>query len=162
MPYQNISAALTDANIQAIKDHAGQARTLMPFLQTLTAQDRIGLFKMGQGRLAWAEAGLEAAKNHPEILPGYFKVEEYEKDFDLARALADIRGVYESLFTDINDTTMGVGSEAANASSKVMGWVDDAAKTEPGLRSVAANLHDLYQRANAAGTTPAPAVVPAK
>lgn len=157
MPYQNISATLTEANIQAIKDCATQARGLMPFLQTLEGKDRVGLFKMGPGRLAWVGACLDAAKNHPGVLPGYFKPEEFSKDYELARALADLRGIFESLFTDINDTTMGVGSEAATAASKVMGWVDDAAKTEPGLRSVAANLHDLYQRANSGGTTPAPA-----
>jgi hypothetical protein len=124
-------------------------------LQTLQAKDRIGLYKMGKGRLAWVDECLKAARNNPGILPGYFKVDEFEKDFELARALADIRSVYESLFTDLNDTTMGVGSEAAKASSQVMGWVDDAAKTEPELRSVAETLHNLYQQANtASGATP--------
>jgi hypothetical protein len=159
MPYQNISATLTDAVINQIKDHAAQARVLMPFLQTLSTDERMKFYKMGPKRLAWVQACIDAAKNHPEVLPTYFKVEEFEKDFALARALADIRGVYQSLCTDIDDTTMGVGKEAATAASQVMGWVDDAAKSQPGLKSVAESLHEFFQQANAAAaqatTTPA-------
>jgi hypothetical protein len=154
MAYQNISATLTEEVINQIKDHAAQARALMPFLQTLSSAERMKFYKMGPKRLAWVQACIDAAKNHPEVLPTYFKIGEFEKDFTLARALADIRGVYNSLFTDMDDTTMGVGKECTAAASKVMGWVDDGAKTEPGLKSVADSLHEFFQQANDSGTQP--------
>jgi hypothetical protein len=157
MAYQNISATLTDAVINQIKDHAAQARALMPFLQTLSTDERKKFYKMGPKRLAWVQACLDAAKNHPEVLPTYFKVGEFEKDFELARVLADIRSVYESLFTDLDDTTMGVGKESTGAASQVMGWVDDAAKTEPGLKSVSDSLHEFFTQANAAAQAAAAA-----
>ena len=153
MPYQNISAALTEANIQAIKDLAAQARTLMPFLQTLTSAERMKFYKMGPKRLAWVQECLNAAKNNPGVLPGYFKVAEFEKDFELAKVMADLREVFKSLVSDVDDTTMGVGKEAATAASDVMGFVDAAAETEPGLKSVAEKLHSFFERANEAGTT---------
>ncbi len=161
MPYQNISAVLSNSNIQALKDHAAQARLLLPFLQTLSSNERVGLYKMGAKRLAWVDECLKAAKNHPEVLPGYFKIEEFEKSFVLARALADLREVYKSLFTDMDDTTMGVGSQAAKAASDVMGHIDAAADSQPGLKSVSETLHAFFQQANvAAATSPTPTPTP--
>jgi hypothetical protein len=158
MSYQNISATLPDATIVSIKNLATQARVLLPFLQTLTAGDRIGLYKMGPKRLAWVMECLQAAKNHPEILPPHFKLAEFEQKYELARALADLRAVFKSLFTDVDDTTMGVGSEAATKASAVMGYVDAAAKTEPGLKSVAESLHAFFARADEAAKADVAAV----
>lgn len=98
MPYQNISAELTAADVASIKLLTQNARALMPFLQTLQASDRIGLYKMGPKRLAWVDECLKAARNHPEILPSYFKLVEFEKDYALAGTLADLREVFKALF----------------------------------------------------------------
>jgi hypothetical protein len=153
MSYQKITGSLTDEAIAGIKDLAAQARVLMPFLQTLTAGDRIELYKMGPKRLAWVMECLQAAKNHPEVLPSFFKTEEFEKSYELARDMADIRAVFKSLFTDVDDTTMGVGSEAATHASAVMGFMDAGAKTQPGLKSVSESLHTYFAHANDATKT---------
>jgi len=150
MPYQKITGSLTDGTVTQIKDFAAQARVLLPFLQTLTADDRMGLYKMGPKRLAWVMECLQAANNHPEVLPTFFKTAEFQRRFELARALADLRAVFKSLHTDLDDTTMGAGSEAANDASSVMGYMDAAAKTQPGLKSVAESLHTYFARANEA------------
>lgn len=155
MPYQDISAELSAADVQAIKDAVALIREKLPFLQTLTGQDRVRLYKMGPQRLAWVDECLTAARNHPEVLPPTFKVAEFEKDYALAGTLAEVRSVLDGLAADVDDTTMGVGSEAARAASDVMGYIDAAAGTNPGLRTAAQSLHTFFQRANAASTKPA-------
>lgn len=143
-----MSIALADETITGIKALAAQARALMPFLQTLTANDRIGLYKMGPKRLAWVMECLQAAKNHPEVLPSFFQTAEFERSYELARDLSDIRATFKSLYTDVDDTTMGAGSEAASHASAVMGFMDAAAKTQPGLKSVSESLHTYFAHAS--------------
>ena len=133
---------------------------MLPFLQTLTSQERVRLYKMGPQRLAWVQACLAAAKDNPNVLPPSFEVDEFAQDFELANTLATLRTVFQQLFQDTDDTTMGVGSEAAQAASDLMGYVDQAADKNPGLKTISEQLHAFFQRANAAGTKPQPA--PAK
>ncbi|MEH1801502.1 MAG: hypothetical protein V7L13_20460 [Nostoc sp.] len=47
MPYQNITASLTPADIQEIKAAFAIIQAKMPFLVTLSAEERRNLFKMG-------------------------------------------------------------------------------------------------------------------
>ncbi len=104
---------------------------------------------MGPQRLAWVQACLAAAKDNPNVVPPAFDVDEFAQDFELANTLATLRTVFQQLFQDTDDTTMGVSSEAAQAADK-----------NPGLKTVSEHLHAFFQRANAAGTKPQPA--PAK
>jgi hypothetical protein len=163
MSNPDINVSLSDADVQKIKDIIGQVRAAMPFLITLTTKDRMGKYKMGPQRLAWVQACVNAASNHPEVLPGFFKQDQYAASYDTSQAMADIREVLRSLLSDVEDTTMQVGSQAASGSSSVMGWIDAGADTEPGLKSVSASLHEFFQRANAAGTQqPPPTAAAAK
>jgi len=155
MPYQNISASLTETEINDLKAQVAAIRVKLPFLQTLTKDERIKFYKMGPQRLAWVQECLAAARNNPDALPKTFKVEEFARDFELAKVLADLRMVFKQLFEDADDTTMGAGNEAARAASDVMGYIDQAADTVPGLKTVAEKLHSFFERANAAAKTAA-------
>ena len=148
MPYQPISAVVTEEALTEIKEHIEAIRAVLPFLQPLTPKDRQGLYKMRDGRLAFVTKAVEGARQHPEVVPGIFKVEEFVKDFDLTAQLVKVRALVTALASDVDDTTMGTGSEAATAATKFYGYVKDAVATAPGLKPLAEELGKLYERAN--------------
>lgn len=47
MPYQNISASLSDGDKSHILDYIKQIEILLPFLVNLTIDERVALYKMG-------------------------------------------------------------------------------------------------------------------
>lgn len=66
MPYQNLSAQMSKEDIEAVKTALATIRQKMPFLITLTTQERRKLFKMGDKSLAFVENSLMAAKKQPQ------------------------------------------------------------------------------------------------
>lgn len=158
MPNLNISAELTAANVQAIKDALATIRGVLPFLVTLSKEERRSLYKMKDQRLAFVEEAIKAAENHGAALPGTFSVAEFKRDFALARALAEVRSLLGALYTDVDDTTMAVGSEAAVAATAVRRYVTEGAKTTPGLKATADRLAEFFERAG--GETPSQGETP--
>lgn len=90
MPYQNVSATLSDADIQEIKAALQTIEQKLPFLITLTADERRKLFKMGDKSLAFVSNSLTAAQSNPDILPPSFDLDEFRRDYQLITALTDI------------------------------------------------------------------------
>lgn len=155
MPYQNISAQLSVADLQAIKDAVSTIRAKLPFLVTLTAQERRQLFKMGDKSLGFVQNSLTAARNNPDILPASFNTQEFAKDVALATALTEVDALLSQLASEVDDTLLAVGSEAIGSGTTVYEYVKAAAKTTPGLKSVAAQLGERFRR-NPTKTTPQP------
>lgn len=90
MPYKNISAQVTAANIQTIKDSVTAIRQKLPFLVSLTPDERKSTFKAGPNSLSFVEHALTASKNNPDILPKNFDVDEFESDVNLFAVLTDL------------------------------------------------------------------------
>lgn len=158
MANHNISAELTDEQLQSIKAALATIRTALPFLITLTKEERRSLYKMKDQRLAFVAEAITAAENHGQALPGTFRVAEFQKDFALARVLAEVRALLGSLYADVDDTTMAVGSEAMLAATAVRRYVTEGAKTTPGLKATADRLAEFFERAG--GEAPSPGETP--
>ena len=75
MPYQEISATVTDKNMQAVKDAITAIETALPFLITLTDAERKQLRKTGASRLSFVQNAAQAAQDNPDILPKTFDVD---------------------------------------------------------------------------------------
>ena len=112
MPYQNISAQVSDKAMQAVKDALATIETNLPFLISLTEGERKALFKAGPKRLSFVENALTAAQDNPDILPKSFDTAEFESDVELFAALTEINTLMAQLASKIDDTRMAVGSEA--------------------------------------------------
>ena len=67
MSYQNISATVADKDVQAIKDAVATIQTKLPFLISLTPEERKSIFKTGPNSLSFVENALQAAQNNPDI-----------------------------------------------------------------------------------------------
>ena len=158
MPSQPITATVSDADVAAIKAAIATIQQKLPFLISLTPDERKSLPKSGPGSLSFVENAQAAADNNPTILPGSFDATGFGSHVDLFAVLTDVNTSIAQLASEVDDTRMAVGSEAMNEARSVYEYVKSAAKTTPGLKPVADQLGERFQHTTAAK----PAATPAK
>ncbi|MEH2075616.1 MAG: hypothetical protein V7K57_14680 [Nostoc sp.] len=145
MAYQNIAATLSPQDIQEIKAALQTVQKKMPFLITLSTEERRKLLKMGDKSLAFVNNSVTAAQSNREILPATFDVEELVRDYQLAIALTELLISVQQLAEQVDDTLMAVGSEAMTSSLTVYDYVKTASKKTPGLKTVAEQLGERFK-----------------
>jgi hypothetical protein len=112
MPDNRISAALTQADRQAVLAAVNTIREKLPFLIDLTPDERRTLLRMGDKSRGFVAQALTVAEQNEDILPRSFDVAEMRKDVDLLAALDPIMASLSQLSELVEDTYMAVGSEA--------------------------------------------------
>ncbi|GAA4275500.1 hypothetical protein [Aquimarina mytili] len=117
---------------------------LAPYLQALTANDRSGLFKMGDKSLPTVQKVKSYAETNPEFVPGYMDTQEFLKDETVVSQLTPIANILEQLFSDVDDTRLLAGSEALQAALLYYGQIKEANKK--GVKSAKPIYEDLRQR----------------
>ncbi len=148
MPLQNIDATLTDADLQAVKDAFKTILQKLPFLVNLTAAERKTIFKTGPDSLSFVTNALTAAQDNPTILPVSFSTAAFQRDVDLFTVLTELGTLASSVASQIDDTRLAVGGEAMQQANQVYTYIKAAAKATPGLKPVAAQLGERFQRAS--------------
>ena len=148
MPYQNINATLSTADLQAIKDAFSTILEKLPFLVNLTAEERKATFKTGPDRVSFVQNAATAAANTPDIFPASFNVQEFQNDIALFNTLTELSTQAASIASQIDDTRLAVGGEAMRQATQVYNYVKEAAKTTPGLKPLADQLGEHFQKAN--------------
>ncbi len=81
MAYQNITGSLSPQDIQEIKAALQIIQKKLPFLITLSNEERRRLLKMGDKSLAFVNNSVTAAQSNREILPASFDIEELVRDY---------------------------------------------------------------------------------
>jgi len=148
MPYQNINATLSAADLQAIKDAFSTILEKLPLLVNLTAEERKATFKTGPDRVSFVQNAATAAENTPDIFPASFNKEEFQNDVQLFHTLTELSTQPASIASQIDDTRLAVGGEAMRQATQVYNYVKEAAKTTPGLKPLADQLGERFQKAN--------------
>jgi hypothetical protein len=156
MGYQNITAQVSSEDVQAIKAAVTTIRQKLPFLVTLTADERKSIFKTGPNSLSFVQNSLQATKNNPTVLPGSFDAAGFETDVNLFATLTDVGTQVAQLASEIDDTRLAVGGEAMNEATQVYNYVKAAAKSTPGLKPVADQLGERFQKASPTKPSPQP------
>jgi hypothetical protein len=164
MSYQDIDAALSDAELQEIKQAIATIQQNLPFLITLSADERKRLYKMGDKRLAFVQNSLNAAQSNRNILPASFDLDGFANDYRLTSNLSELLMLLRQLTEQVDDTLMAVSSEAMGSSLTVYDYVKTAAKKTPGLKAIAEQLGTLFKamKTKPAKAMSAPAVEPFK
>ena len=147
MSYQNISESVSDENFKAIKQAINVIAEKLPFLITLSTDEKRSLTKLGPKSLDFVRECIVVTENYPEILPTGLDTKELAKDSKLFEQLSELKMLLNSLNEKVNDTTIAVGNEAMKASLSVYDYVKAAAKTIAGLKSVAQSLFERFKRA---------------
>lgn len=145
MTYQNITGSLSSQDIQAIKVALQTVQEKLPFLITLSNEERRSLVKMGDKSLAFVNNSITAAQSNRNILPATFDVEELVRDYQLATALTEVLISMRQITEQVDDTLLAVGSEAMSGSLTVYDYVKTAAKKTPGLKTVAEQLGERFK-----------------
>lgn len=157
MPYQNLTASLTDAEKSNILDRLNQIQTALPFLINLTSDERMSFYKMGDKSVSFVEKALEYAGNNPHLVAPYTNVSELGSDLALAKQLAPIVQQVNSLAEKLNDTYMAAGSEAMSAASGFYLTVKNATKMNvPGVDAIYSDLKNRFLKAKSSKTEPTP------
>lgn len=146
MPYQNIDASLSAADLQEVKDAFAKVLQRLPFLINLTADERKFIFKTGPDSLSFVTNALTAAQDNPTILPVSFSTQAFQNDVALFTVLTELGTLATSVASRIDDTRLAVGGEAMQQASQVYSYVKTAAKLTPGLKPVAAQLSERFQK----------------
>jgi hypothetical protein len=112
MPDNRVSAAISEADQQAVLAAIETIRQKLPFLIDLSPEQRRSLPKMGDKSRAFVGKALAIAQHNSNFLPRSFSVEEMERDVKLTESLQPILVSLTRLFEQLDDTFMEVGSEA--------------------------------------------------
>jgi len=155
MPYQNLDAQLSEAEVQAVKAAFDTIREKLPLLVSLTPAERRSLFKAGPDSLSFVQNSLQAAQNNPGVLPGNFDQQGFGRDVALCAALTDVGTQAAQLAAQIEDTRLAVGSEAMRQATEAYTYFKTAAKNTPGMRPVVEQLAERFKKSKAkpAGST---------
>jgi hypothetical protein len=121
----------------------------LPFLISLTNAERKALYKTGAERLSFIQTAAQAVQDNPDILPQTFDAAGFQNGIVLFSMLTEINTLAAQLASKIDDTHMDVGAQALDGASDVYNYVKAAAKKTPGLKPLADQLGQLYQKATA-------------
>jgi hypothetical protein len=158
MPYQNIDATLSVADVQAIKDAVAAIQAKLPFLVNLTVDERKGIFKAGPDSVSFLQNAKTAAQGNPSVFPASFNIPAFQKDVDLFAVMTELGSIIDSLASSIDDTRLAIGGEGMQAGIQVYDYIKAATKTTPGLKPLADQLGERFQKAS---KPKAPATPPA-
>ena len=125
MPYQNIFIAAAD--VQAVKSAIATLKEKLPFLASLTADERQAIFKTGAASLFLAERARPAARTNPARPPQRFVVPESAPDVDLVTVLTDLITAMERLMAEMEHQPPAAGGEAMKEATQVYTYVKTAA-----------------------------------
>jgi hypothetical protein len=156
MSYQNIDATLSAANITAIKDAIATITQNLPFLVSLTNDERKSLFKTGASRLSLIVDAAAIVQNFPDIFPAAFDKEAFLRDVVLFQQLSELKLQIDSLASQVDDTCVALGSESAKEALQVKDYGEAAQDRVPGLRPLLEKLGQHFERSRKAPAPPEP------
>ena len=156
MSYQNIDAAVSAADVQAVKDAFNVIKQKLPFLVNLTNDERKSIVKAGSGSLTFVTKALSGAQANPTIFPGTFNKDAFQRDVDLFAVLTELTTLANQVAEQIDDTRMAVGGEAMRQAMQSYEYIKTAAKTEPGLKSLADELAERFKKGPGDGSVTPP------
>lgn len=155
MPYENISAELTQAQYDAIVAKLNELKALFTFLINLTPDERQALPKMGDAKQPFVTKALQYAQSFPAIAPPFISLTELQKDRALALVLLQLLQLIKPFVESLDDTQMAVGSEAYVAALSIYNSAGQAAKANvPGTGAIYDDLKSYFQQASTPPTPP--------
>lgn len=155
-----ISAVLSDEDVAAVQAAVGAIRAKLPFLVTLSAQERKELAKMGPKSVGFDEKCATYMGNRPEFVPGFVDPAEVLKDRTLRAQLLRFAAELETLAGSVDDTLHLVSSEVWMADLAYYQSVREAAhRGRDGAQNIYEDLRHRFPgvRGNRAAPEPAAA-----
>lgn len=139
-----ISSRLGDEDLAFLRDTVQSLRARLPFLLSLTVQERKELAKLGEKSIGFDEKCSTYMANNPEFLPGFVDLAEVEQDRALRSQVLRFFAELDRLHEQVDDTLMVLGNEILMADLAYYQSVREAARR--GLPGAEAIYEDLRSR----------------
>ncbi len=126
-----IAVKIPEADLVEIKAAiATLAAKLVPHLQTLTAQERIELPKMGDKTVAFVQKALEYGQQNKDLVPSFLDLAALATDVKAVGALRELAQGLNPITDALNDSMTLSGSEAYQGALVFYSNVKNAAKVK--------------------------------
>ena len=146
MPKTNkITAAFTDAQKAIVLTKIAEAKTAMPFLIAITADERKRSQKMGAKSLDYVRQCIEGAKAFPDELKKNFSIAEMEKDYEIINNLLGVQVACKELLELVNDSLTAGGIESMEAANEVYATLKIAAKGNASVKAMVDKIAERYK-----------------
>lgn len=147
MSRQNlISAELPPAQKDEVMNILNTVRSLLPFLISLSVEQRIKLRKMGGRSLEFVKLAFAAANQFPQALPADFSVEEMKKDVELEGQLFEIEVSLLAITELVKDTRLALGSDNMKQAGEVYSYIKLAAKSDVNAKTLTEQMAKRYKK----------------
>ena len=153
-----LSAQLDATAIDAIQQSLATVRTHLPFLISLTTQERMELPKLGEKTVGFDEKCVSYMQTSPEFLPGFIDIAEVDKDRNLRAQLLRFAADLQALNQQVEDSLTVLGSEILMADLAYYQSAREAARR--GRAGAQGVYEDLRTRFPGARALPATAKAP--
>ena len=107
-----IDAVITPESSEKVRKAIDSVKTELPFLLTLSEEERSKLQQVDDGRLSFVSQSFVLATNNDFLDPGTDLLANAKKDLDLYNELNDMEVHVRQLLALIHDTKQLAGSEA--------------------------------------------------
>lgn len=147
MPYQNISAALTDATWLSLQQKCDEMQALLPFLVNLSKTEKRKGLKLGKKSEKFFFDILKLTDLSPQYVPAYININEYNKDFDLFLNLQRLEVRLKQLIEAVADTRVAAGQECMGPALAIYQNVKNATRSNaPGSDSSMNDLKPYFKK----------------
>lgn len=140
-----ISAVFTDAEKNDVLTKINEAKALMPFLVSLTVDERKRLKGIGNKNLAYVQKCLEGALAFPDELKKNFDVAEFQKDVTLFNNLLGTQIVCQALLELVDDSMKAAGIDSMGSASEVYDSLKSSAKSNANVKAIVAEIGERFK-----------------
>jgi len=156
MAKKNTGSKLAAPDFAGLKQNLNALRAQMPFLTSLTGDQRKAALKIGDSRVAFIENAVNAAQNNPDVLPSVFNAQAFADQVTFMTQLDDFYRLVDQFNTDVTDTRLKLNSDVMSQALEVKQHIALAAKRNPSLKAVSDLLAESFRNVKSA-KTPKPA-----
>jgi hypothetical protein len=159
MPNDNlISATVSAEDVLAIKDAVAVIRGKLPFMLSLSPQERREMAKMGEKSIGFDEKCTLYMNNHADFVPGFVDMAEVARDRALRSQMLEVWSLLNALTLNVDDTLMVVNQDIWMANLAYYQSVREAAKRgRPNAQSIYDDLRTRFPGGGASKAAVAPA-----
>ena len=140
-----ITGTFTDTTKTAVLTKLAEAKALMPFLITLTVEERKRLKGIGNKNLAYVQKCLEGALAFPDELKKNFNTSEFQKDVEMFNSLIGAQIVCAALLELIDDSMKAAGIDAMGAAFEVYDSLKSSAKSNANVKAIVAEIGERFK-----------------
>lgn len=112
MKDNQLSVVIPKESLDAAFRHIDEIDGLFPFLISLTNDEKLGGFKLGDKNIGFLTKGKEYMKQAPQFLPSFVNTNESDKDINVASDLFSVIKRMRVLLSKFEDTATQAGFEA--------------------------------------------------